>query len=89
MINFSISQHVLINNNQFRLVYSFIRNSRKPFSATKIVAPTSDKIAIHNVNQPGITNSNANSLMAMENVILALIIVNAFRLVCVKLFSVP
>ena len=40
----------------------------------------SERMAIHNVNQPGITSDKAMSLMANANVIFCLIIESAFRL---------
>ncbi|WP_165980691.1 hypothetical protein [Macrococcus carouselicus] len=47
------------------------------FSVTINVAPISEKMAIHNVSQPGITRSNATSLIMSENVIFCLMMAGA------------
>src|SRR5690606_19478070 len=64
----------------FTYFYSLTFNNLKLFSVTSNVAPISENIAIHSVNQPGITNSNATNLIAKEKVIFCLIIAKALRL---------
>lgn len=54
--------------------------NRNPFNVTKSVAPISATIAIHSVNQPGMTSSRANNFIPNENVIFCLITFRVWRL---------
>lgn len=58
----------------------FIFKSLNAFNVTINVAPISAKIAIHNVNHPGMTSNKANNLIPREKMIFSFIIVNVFRL---------
>src|SRR5690625_762689 len=59
---------------------SFTRISLKPFKATTKVAPMSERIAIHSVSHPGMTNNRAISLIPMAKAIFALMMFNVLRL---------
>src|SRR5699024_10517608 len=58
---------------------SFTRISLKPFMATTKVAPMSERIAIHSVSHPGMTNNRAISLIPIAKAIFALMMFNVLR----------
>jgi hypothetical protein len=70
----------LINMPSFYLLCYLTFINRNPFNVTKSVAPISATIAIHSVNQPGMTSSRANNFIPNENVIFCLITFRVWRL---------
>lgn len=58
------------------IVYSFTFNSLRLFNITSNVAPISANMAIHSVNQPGMTNNSATNLITREKVIFCFMIAN-------------
>src|SRR5690554_4349692 len=75
---FRYVSNITCNNKQN--CYSLLFNNLKLYSFTSNVTLISENIAIHSVNQPGITNSNATNLITNEKVIFCFIIVKALRL---------